>query len=881
MLNKVYSLFFHPGEVMEIRALGLRGKNPAWEGSAFGVGIVSGYFNDPAKIVQAAAVLDKAKARGVYFTINPCKPVLLSRAANRLICPEKGAATPDIYMNCIRWFLVDMDAKLIDGTPRPPGVSASEEELKVCLARTEEVAKYLEDEHGFSRAIRAFSGNGYHLTYRIEDMPNDDEHKDLIRNAMAALALKFGEDIDISVINPGRIWKFYGTTGRKGDSLEDRPHRKSFIFDNQPTTLADVPITKKETLKKFAALAEEDKPEPKKSAAKPAAQTGAAPGTQRHMTNKELGALDMEKYLTHFGIAHTVKEINDPKKGRATAYMLEHCIFNPDHSPNEASIIVPDQGAIKYQCFHASCKRSTWKDARYKISGETKLTEYRHGYDPNWKPPMEVSTGLIQLLPDPNLDAPALMNGHGHGGTVKVPRPGDMNPREFFVKKRNRPVFVPKLLAKYLYYYLYPLANTMGKYYHYENGTWQEYPATEIQQIIVQVMHDDIQAAWVGQVRDTILAGMTNHESKNWPKYPELVNVKNGMYNVITGELLPHSPEYGSFVQLPVTYNPDAWSERWVEFLKTIFFDDDKYDKRGLLQQFFGYCLIPDARYQKALFLYGTGANGKSTVLDVLEAMIGQDHVSSLSLADLATKFRASFLEHKLVNSSSETSTSDAVESAAFKQVVDGSPIMTEQKYGSPYQFRNYAKWIVSINSAPVMPDKSYAMERRVLTLNFNRRIEPQEIIPNYAAHLIEEIDGVFNWTVQGLRALLKHNGFLIGDDVRRDTDTLMDAINPFRIFITECCEMSETKETATAYYAPTTDLWFAYSEWCKQGHNRPLGRNKFLEQVLASFIRVRKGRYEIEEGKFIAVFYGVRLTEAGEQYAHQGRKRIARALAD
>jgi hypothetical protein len=237
--HQIYNLFFHPGEVVELRAIGLRGKNKAWEGFAGGKGgIVSGYFNDGEKLAAAAKALDYAGARGVYFT-----------AKNRLVCPQEEATTPDMYMKCIRWFLIDLDAKLLDGTRRPKGISASEAELKVCEETARKVAAWLECEMGFAKAIRAFSENGYHLLYRLPDLPNDDEHKAIVKNATAALAEKFGQDdIDVSVANPGRIWKYYGTTGRKGDSTTERPHRKSYLFSGQPEALDDIETTSLETL---------------------------------------------------------------------------------------------------------------------------------------------------------------------------------------------------------------------------------------------------------------------------------------------------------------------------------------------------------------------------------------------------------------------------------------------------------------------------------------------------------------------------------------------------------------------------------------------------------------------------------------------------------
>ena len=217
-MRTLFSRFFSPGEVVEIRGLGLRGKNPAWEGFASGKGgIVSGYFNDGDKLGAAAAALDKAGARGVYYTANPVIPALLSRASNRLICPSDGSTTADQHTALLRWFLVDLDAPMLDGTRRPAGISASNSELEACRTQAEQVAKFLEEEHGFARALRCMSGNGYHLNYRLPDLPNDEEHRTLIKNAMAVLEQKFGPVvIDVSVVNPSRIWKFYGTTARKG-----------------------------------------------------------------------------------------------------------------------------------------------------------------------------------------------------------------------------------------------------------------------------------------------------------------------------------------------------------------------------------------------------------------------------------------------------------------------------------------------------------------------------------------------------------------------------------------------------------------------------------------------------------------------------------------
>lgn len=233
--SDVYNLFFHPGEVTEIRSFGTNGKNKSWEG--WSRGTVFGYFDNAAAFGDAAEALDKAGARGIYFTVNPCNPDFMAKAANRLRVPdEKTALTQDKDILFLRWLLLDLDAKYAHETQ----VSASDAELKETLRVRNEVYKWLTKEFKAPLPVPACSGNGAHLVYRLPDLPNTDESKGLIHDCLAAIHEKFNNDsvdIDLSVFNPARIWKLYGTTARKGDQYKDRVHRKSYI---EPKFLKDV-----------------------------------------------------------------------------------------------------------------------------------------------------------------------------------------------------------------------------------------------------------------------------------------------------------------------------------------------------------------------------------------------------------------------------------------------------------------------------------------------------------------------------------------------------------------------------------------------------------------------------------------------------------------
>lgn len=230
--SDVYGRFFEPGEVTEIRAYGCRGKNRGW--SDFATNIVYGYFDNPDDFGKAAMALEAAKVTGIYFTMNPVIPDLLARSANRLRAAKKeGVCTADRHVLCLRWLYVDLDPIR---PARVSDISVTDKELEAAEILAKRIAKWMEGESHWPPAIRAHSGNGVHLLYRLPELPNDvegtGENVAMLKACLAALADKFDNkwvDVDRKTFNPARICKIYGTTARKGDDTELRPWRKSFL----------------------------------------------------------------------------------------------------------------------------------------------------------------------------------------------------------------------------------------------------------------------------------------------------------------------------------------------------------------------------------------------------------------------------------------------------------------------------------------------------------------------------------------------------------------------------------------------------------------------------------------------------------------------------
>jgi len=228
--SKVYDLFFQPGEVCEIRAYGLSRASKDWEGWAGGAGIVYGYFDNAAAFGQAAESLERHKAPGIYFTLNPVVPELLARAANRLRAADmKSPTTADDDILCLRWLPIDLDPK------RPTGISSTDQEIEEAKKLARKIAAWLATRECVDDYHAGFSGNGIHLVYRLPDLVNSEESRELVRDLVIVLAARFTTakvEVDQKVFNPARIWKLYGTTARKGDHTSARPHRKSYLLED-------------------------------------------------------------------------------------------------------------------------------------------------------------------------------------------------------------------------------------------------------------------------------------------------------------------------------------------------------------------------------------------------------------------------------------------------------------------------------------------------------------------------------------------------------------------------------------------------------------------------------------------------------------------------
>lgn len=580
--------------------------------------------------------------------------------------------------------------------------------------------------------------------------------------------------------------------------------------------LDDVGIATIEQVKILARLA------PKEEKDTAPGMDQATKSRQRRSPGVDLGRLDVEAYLRHYGIEYNVKS------GRGkTFYRLSQCLFDPSHTKNEASIVQDGQGLLTYQCFHNSCQGRKWTDARALISGADPLASFCENYDPalyvagDSPPPSSFDTGK-----DPAVALPP------------ASPPEEVSPNTFFKKTKKGKKFVPQFLAKYLQSYFQPIVWDGGEFYRYADaGVWRPAPWDLLGQVAEKALDSEAKSAWI---HDAVKL-LTNRAYRNPEELrhdPNWLNLRNGMLHVDMQslDLKPHDPSYMSRIQLPVEFRGNAKCEPWLRYLDQVF--PEEPDKAETLQKYYGYCLLPDCRFQRCLFMIGSGANGKSVAVDVLVEVLGAENVCSLPLQLMGERFLIGQLKDKLVNVATELATNQPIQTANFKDAVAGGLLMADRKHGQPFSFYPVAKHIFSMNEVPKITDKSYGFQRRPVVLTFNETFEGEKADRHLTRKLAKEKEGIFAWMLEGLAKVLDAGELIIPESVERDTQEFVKSTNPVLLFVDDCCLLGPE------YQCRPKELYGKYDTWCGEGHNRPLSRNRFYDQIMIHFPKVVKGQF-------------------------------------
>jgi len=291
------------------------------------------------------------------------------------------------------------------------------------------------------------------------------------------------------------------------------------------------------------------------------------------------------------------------------------------------------------------------------------------------------------------------------------------------------------------------------------------------------------------------------------------INLKNGTFEISQEKQFLRRFEPKDFIkyQLPFEYNPKANAPLFEAYLNKVQPD---IKRQYILAEYLAYLFIKPGtlKLEKTLLLYGNGANGKSVFFEIVNALLGgNENVSSYSLQSLTNEngyFRA-MLANKLVNYASEIN--GKLETSIFKQLVSGEPVEARLPYGDPFTLTDYAKLIFNLNELPKDVEQTHAFFRRLLIIPFDITIPDNEQDKELSAKIIRnELSGVFNWILAGLKRLLEQKNFTDSEAVNSQIEQYKKQSDSVQLFLEDENYVKGVNECK-----PLKELFTEYRSYC------------------------------------------------------------------
>jgi putative DNA primase/helicase len=772
--------------------------------------IHSGYFTDPAIAARAVAKADTAGHVGSYVTLNPVKPSLLARRANRLGKAGKDGTTKDQHIVRRTRLLLDIDAA------RESGISASDAEHTAALTLATEIEAELAA-RGWPDPMRCDSGNGGHLIYAI-DLPADDGG--LVERVLAAAQAQWGcavdgvtLKIDVSNKNPSRITKLYGTRARKGDSVGDRQHRQSRIL-KAPEALT---VVARELLEGLAAEFT------------PATETKAKP-TRSPVARTEGGAretLDVAGWLAKHGI-----EIRstDPTWRAAdgspgTLHELAACPFNADHVRGEAHVIQFEGGGRSAGCHHESCTWD-WKALREKFEPSTTVTYNGDrivtrdwsalalaeivlnaiGLDEHGRQRLArwagqwwlYETGHHRALDDEAMRALvwAVLR------RVDIDRPGN-------AKKGEPPRVIEAL----------PVGSRI---------------VSEVSDAGLALADRVPPAADLPYA----LAGY------NGPSTDRIALVRNGLLELAAQRLHAPTPRVFATAGAAVNFDPDAKCPTFEKFLIDIFTDDEDgtdTETIRLVRQIFGWLIAGDTSRHVIPLLLGPPRSGKSTLANLIRLLLGEGNVCAPPLASLAeSRFGLAPLLGKtlaIIPDARLGARADQAAVAGLLLAASGrDTISIDRKNRDAIEARLRCRIMIVTNELPRIADASGALASRWLVVETRRSFLGKEDL-GLEAKLAAELSGILTWALDGWSDL-QAKGWARPSRAADAIDELERLGSPIKAFIADRLVQIAGAETALEV------LYREWVSWCESvGRKEPGSQESFARDLRSALPGVRSHR--------------------------------------
>lgn len=307
-----------------------------------------------------------------------------------------------------------------------------------------------------------------------------------------------------------------------------------------------------------------------------------------------------------------------------------------------------------------------------------------------------------------------------------------------------------------------------------------------------------------------------------------LLNCSNGIVDLKKGKLLSHTPEYLITKMVKVDYKPEATCPNWLIFLDEIMGGDQ--EMISYLQRAVGYSLTGDTSEQCIFILHGSGANGKSTFLSPINAIL-QDYAMQspvetfLTIRKKGANNDVARLQGARFVTASEPNADQRFAESLLKQVTGSDMVSARFLNQEFFDFKPVFKLFLATNHKPKVNSDDRAMWRRLRLIPFEVTIPDHQQDKHLLSKLESELEGILAWAVQGCLRW-QEVGLGMTGRIQEATDEYAKEMDIFGRFLEERCEQNDSLKTSTK------NLYHCYVNWCQEEGEQPLTKVSFSKKL-------------------------------------------------
>lgn len=357
----------------------------------------------------------------------------------------------------------------------------------------------------------------------------------------------------------------------------------------------------------------------------------------------------------------------------------------------------------------------------------------------------------------------------------------------------------------------------IGDWFLYKDGRYQPVPDEFILNLITENLIEECKND-PKNIRDTFFFLKTDtsiiRRELEFDSNPYIMNVKNGLLNIATMELTPHTPNYLSLLQLNTEYSPDNADYTYLNK----FLDDKIPDKdvRALAQEVLGYSISSFNCVEKWFMLKGEGRSGKGTFLNIIEHVLGNSMVSNVRLQDFNNRFATSALFGKLANIQADLPFEPIKDKAVavLKSLVGRDGVDAEFKGKDKFKFVNKAKILFGCNKFPPNigdnQENSFWSKLVIIPMPHSDTVN---VDVNFKYKLVQDssLNAVFIWAIEGLKRLIANDFTFthskLSEEFKREYKEVSSNTIRFALDYAEWGS-PETHYTPSAVYMGLYELW-------------------------------------------------------------------------